>query len=53
MKKIQPIIMLTALSFMLAFFAANSAVALDKKIRVVGSWSSLTMFKNFEKPFWT
>ena len=24
-----------------------------KELRVVGSWSSLTMFKNFEKPFWT
>ena len=24
-----------------------------KDLRVVGSWSSLTMFKNFEKPFWT
>lgn len=24
-----------------------------EKIRVVGSWSSLSLFKNFEKPFWT
>ncbi len=24
-----------------------------KDLRVVGSWNSLTMFKNFEKPFWT
>jgi TRAP-type C4-dicarboxylate transport system substrate-binding protein len=23
------------------------------QLRVVGSWNSLTMFKNFEKPFWT
>lgn len=23
------------------------------KLRVVGSWNSLTLFKNFEKPFWT
>lgn len=24
-----------------------------KQLRVVGSWSSLTMYNNFEKPFWT
>ncbi len=28
-------------------------VALAKDLRVVGSWNSLTMFKNFEQPFWT
>lgn len=27
--------------------------AYAKDLRVVGSWSSLTMYKNFEKPFWT
>jgi TRAP-type mannitol/chloroaromatic compound transport system substrate-binding protein len=27
--------------------------ALARDLRVVGSWNSLTMFKNFEKPFWT
>lgn len=32
---------------------AAPALAAEKKIRVVGSWSSLTLFKNFEKPFWT
>ena len=31
----------------------SSAGVFAKELRVVGSWSSLTMFKNFEKPFWT
>ncbi len=31
----------------------TGAVASAKDLRVVGSWSSLTMFNNFEKPFWT
>ena len=39
---------------MVAFiFAANLAGAARDQLRVVGSWSSLTMYKNFEKPFWT
>ena len=46
---------------MIAIFAAliglvlagAPTVAAEKKLRVVGSWSSLTMFNNFEKPFWT
>ncbi|MGD8561594.1 MAG: TRAP transporter substrate-binding protein [Desulfarculaceae bacterium] len=33
--------------------AGATAFAADKQLRVVGSWNSLTMFKNFEKPFWT
>lgn len=33
-------------------FTASQALA-EKELRVVGSWSSLTMFQNFEKPFWT
>lgn len=32
---------------------ASLAMAAGKQLRVVGSWSSLTMFNNFEKPFWT
>lgn len=32
--------------------SAGPAAAADQ-LRVVGSWSSLTAFKNFEKPFWT
>lgn len=31
----------------------SSAIAAPKQLRVVGSWSSLTLYKNFEKPFWT
>lgn len=27
--------------------------AAAKDLRVVGSWSSLTLYKNFEQPFWT
>jgi TRAP-type C4-dicarboxylate transport system substrate-binding protein len=36
-------------------FALTAGVGLAqaKKLRVVGSWNSLTLFKNFEKPFWT
>lgn len=37
-------------SFML-FYA--TAFAAPNQLRVVGSWSSLTLFKNYEKPFWT
>jgi TRAP-type C4-dicarboxylate transport system substrate-binding protein len=33
-------------------FASTQALAEDE-LRVVGSWNSLTLFKNFEKPFWT
>ena len=31
----------------------SQALAGADNLRVVGSWSSLTLFKNFEKPFWT
>ncbi len=38
-------------SFMMTATAwADSGVG---QLRVVGSWSSLTMYNNFEKPFWT
>ena len=33
--------------------SCTSVVAEVDKLRVVGTWSSLTLFKNFEKPFWT
>jgi TRAP-type C4-dicarboxylate transport system substrate-binding protein len=36
----------------LAFSCAQAIAEVDK-LRVVGTWSSLTLFKNFEKPFWT
>lgn len=32
--------------------AVASLQAAPKKLRVVGSWSSLTLFKEYEKPFW-
>ncbi|MEJ2137672.1 MAG: TRAP transporter substrate-binding protein DctP [Desulfofustis sp.] len=34
-------------------FSCTQAIAEVDKLRVVGTWSSLTLFKNFEKPFWT
>jgi TRAP-type C4-dicarboxylate transport system substrate-binding protein len=37
-------------SFMLFY---STAFAAPDQLRVVGSWSSLTLYKNFEKPFWT
>jgi len=33
--------------------SCTSALAQPDKLRIVGSWNSLTLFKNFEKPFWT
>jgi len=34
-------------------FSCSSIMAKTDELRVVGSWSSLTLYKNFEKPFWT
>jgi TRAP-type C4-dicarboxylate transport system substrate-binding protein len=34
-------------------FASTQVLADTDEMRVVGSWNSLTLFKNFEKPFWT
>ncbi|MBE0584675.1 MAG: TRAP transporter substrate-binding protein [Desulfofustis sp.] len=34
-------------------FLSLASGAIAKDLRVVGSWNSLTMFKNFEEPFWT
>ncbi|QKJ23639.1 TRAP transporter substrate-binding protein [Poseidonibacter lekithochrous] len=31
---------------------ASSAIAAPEKLRVVGSWGHLTMFSEFEKPYW-
>lgn len=31
---------------------ASSAIAAPEKMRVVGSWGHLTMFSEFEKPYW-
>jgi TRAP-type C4-dicarboxylate transport system substrate-binding protein len=33
--------------------AATTALAAPAELRVVGSWNNLTLFKNFEQPFWT
>ena len=37
--------------FVLVIFVSSSAYS--KTLRVVGSWSSLALYKKFEKPFWT
>lgn len=42
--------LILALSLVLT---GSTVFAGGMKLRVVGSWNSLTMFKNFEKPFWT
>lgn len=34
-------------------FSGSFALAGQTELRVVGSWNSLTMYKNFEHPFWT
>ena len=33
-------------------FLATSSYAAPEKLRVVGSWSSLSLYKEYEKPFW-
>jgi hypothetical protein len=48
MKHIARFILIPSLIFLLS---GTSVFA--KELRVVGSWNSLTMYKNFEKPFWT
>jgi len=48
MKQIGKIVVTAGLALLL-----TGGVTSAKDLRVVGSWSSLTMFKNFEKPFWT
>jgi TRAP-type C4-dicarboxylate transport system substrate-binding protein len=48
MKHIGKFILIPSLIFLLS---GTSVFAKD--LRVVGSWNSLTMYKNFEKPFWT
>ncbi len=48
MKKIRNVLVL----FMVLALAATPALA-GQTMRVVGSWSSLTLYKNLERPFWT
>ncbi len=42
---------ITVLSVVLAMMAAP--VLAGQTLRVVGSWSNLTLYKNLERPFWT
>jgi TRAP-type C4-dicarboxylate transport system substrate-binding protein len=53
MKKFKRLMQLLLLCVLLTVLALDPAMAAAKKIRVCGSWNSLSMFKNFEKPFWT
>jgi len=48
MKQIFKFVVIPSLILML-----TGTAVFAKDLRVVGSWNSLTMFKNFEKPFWT
>lgn len=43
--------LLAAVLFAAASLSATTVPA--EQLRVVGSWSNLTMYKNFEQPFWT
>ena len=45
--------LIIALSAALLMAINAWAGAAVNQLRVVGSWSSLTMYNNFEKPFWT
>jgi len=40
------------LVFLICIVLSTSVLAAPKKLRVVGSWSSLTLYKEYEKPFW-
>jgi len=35
-----------------ALLLASSTYAAPEKLRVVGSWSSLSLYKEYEKPYW-
>lgn len=47
-RTILAVILLTSLVFTGSFTFASG-----EQLRVVGSWSSLTLYKNYEHPFWT
>ncbi len=49
MKRFRSIALLAAAGLLWA----AAALAGPEQLRVVGSWNNLTMFKNFEQPFWT
>lgn len=44
---------LVGLALLISCLVSGSQALAAEELRVVGSWSSLTMFQNFEKPFWT
>lgn len=50
MRLTMKITLLTWLGIVLSCSGVHADV---DKLRVVGTWRSLTLFKNFEKPFWT
>ncbi|MFO7876784.1 MAG: TRAP transporter substrate-binding protein [Desulfovermiculus sp.] len=53
MNKVQYFLATAVIMVLGLMLATPQAQAADKELRVVGSWSNLTMFKNLEKPFWT
>ncbi len=54
MKKIGTAFRKTLLTtFCLAAISLPTGTVLAEEMRVVGSWSNLTLHKNFEQPFWT
>jgi len=52
-RKMQRFVLMVTVLLACTLLTSSLAFSSDKELRVVGSWSSLTMFKNFEKPFWT
>ena len=44
---------MTILLLINLIFTGSQAFAAGDQLRVVGSWSSLTLYKNYEHPFWT
>ncbi len=42
-----------ALAVIFVFPLSVASYSAPKELRVVGSWSSLALYKKFEKPFWT
>ncbi len=41
------------LSFLMIFALVATPALAGQTLRVVGSWSNLTLYKNLERPFWT
>ena len=53
MNRIFSMALILAVTLMAITLTTGMAGAAGNQLRVVGSWSSLTAFNNFEKPFWT